>query len=203
MIKAIIFDFDGVLGDTYDISFDIMKTIDKNLTEQAFKDHFKGNVYRENKIKFEQKDIPLFFEKQKQRFTSKHLFPLKKVLEKLKKNFQLFVISSTIDENVKHFLEIGNYDRFFQKILGATTHRSKVRKFEMIFKQFNLKPEECLFVTDTVGDIVEAKEINVKTIGVTWGYHEKELLLDQKPLAIAHNAEELLNIIDDLKGVNF
>lgn len=198
MIKAIIFDFDGVLIDTYDISFDIMKTIDKGITEQNFKDHFNGNAYKEERIKFKQKDIPIFFKKQKEKFTSKHLFSIKKVLKKLSDNFQLFIVSSTIDENIKYFLKIGNYDKFFQKILGATTHKLKVEKFKMIFSQFNLKPEECLFITDTVGDIIEARKVNIKTIGVTWGYHEKELLLKQKPFAVVDNAEELLEIIDNL-----
>jgi len=138
MIKAIIFDFDGVLCDTYDINFGILKTIDKNLTEQKFKDHFKGNAYKKRQIKIKKKYIPLFFEKQKQNFTPKHLFPLKKVLSRLKKDFQLFIISNTIDENIKYFLKLGNYDRFFQKILGATTHRSKVEKFKMVFNQYNL-----------------------------------------------------------------
>lgn len=203
MIKAIVFDFDGVLGDTYDIGFNIMKTIDKDLTEQVFKDHHKGNLYTESKIKFKEKDIPIFFEKQKQKFTKNHLLPFEKVLNRLERRFQLFVISSTIDENIKHFLKLRNYDRFFQKILGGTTHRSKVKKFKMIFSQYNLKPEECLFVTDTVGDIVEAKKVNVKTIGVTWGYHEEKLLFDQKPFAIVHNPEELLSLINNLKSEDF
>lgn len=196
MLKAIIFDFDGVIGNTYDINFKIAKTIDKNLTEENFKNHHKGNSYKERRIKFEQKNILAFFEKQKQKFEKKHLFPLEKVLNKLKKRFQLFIISSTTDENIKYFLKFGNYGRFFQKILGSTTHISKVKKFKMIFSEYNLRPEECLFITDTTGDIIEAKEVNVKTIGVTWGYHEEELLLSQKPFAIVHNSDELLKIIN-------
>ncbi|MEA3453194.1 MAG: HAD-IA family hydrolase [Patescibacteria group bacterium] len=198
MIKAIIFDFDGVIGNTYDINFEVSKIFDSNMTEQDFIDHHKGNVFEEPKIKFKPEEIPVFFEKQKQKFTPEHFFPLEKILGKLKKEFQLFVISSTIDENIKYFLEIGHYDHFFQKILGATTHRSKVEKFKTIFSQYDLKAEECLFITDTIGDIIEARKVNIKTIGVTWGYHRKELLFEQKPFAIVDNAEELLNVINNL-----
>jgi phosphoglycolate phosphatase len=201
MLKAIIFDFDGVIGDTYHLNFEISKIFDKNLTEQDFIDHHKGNVYEAPRIIFQPKDIPIFFKKQKQKFTVEHLFPLEKILIKLRKKYRLFIISSTKDENIKHFLKIGNYDYFFEQILGATTHKSKIEKFKMIFAQHNLKPAECLFITDTVGDIIEGKKVKVKTIGVTWGYHEKKLLQSQKPYAIAHNPDELLKIIGNLKNI--
>ena len=202
MVKAIIFDFDGVIGDTYDINFEVSKIFNSDITEQDFIDHHLGNVYHEPKIKFSSEDIPVFFAEQKQRFTSEHLFPLRELLAELKEEYQLFVVSSTIDENVKHFLELGDYHYFFEEILGATTHKSKVTKFQMIFDKYHLRPTECLFVTDTINDIKEAREVNLPTIGVTWGYHEKDLLLSEKPTAIAHTVEELRQIIADLKMVN-
>jgi len=202
MIKAIIFDFDGVIGDTYNLNFEVSKLFDSNMTEQDFIDHHKGNVFEKPKIKFKEKDIPVFFEKQKQGFTKKHLFPFKAGLDELKEKFQLFVISSTIDANIKHFLEIGKYDHFFEKIFGSTTHKSKIEKFKMIFNQYNLSSDECIFVTDTIGDIIEARKVNIKTIGVTWGYHEKELLLSEKPFAIAHNIDELLKYIHESTNPN-
>ena len=63
MIKAIIFDFDGVLGDTYHINFAISKEFYSDVTEQSFIDHHMGNVFDEPKINFQEKDIPVFFEK--------------------------------------------------------------------------------------------------------------------------------------------
>ncbi len=196
MIKAVIFDFDGVLGNTYDINHDLSKSFDSEMTEQDFIDHHKGNVFDEPKIKFKKEDIPVFFEKQKKMFTKDHLFPLRKVLEEIENKFQLFIISSTTDENIKHFLELGGNDKFFLKILGATTHRSKIEKFKMIFDQYNLLPEECLFITDTTGDIIEARNFDIKTIAVTWGFHKKELLLEQKPFAIIDTPDELLECIN-------
>lgn len=76
MLKAILFDFDGVIGDTYAINYGLSKMFDPNISEQDFQDHHNGNVFTEPKIHFQEKDIPIFFEKQKQQFTKKCFFPI-------------------------------------------------------------------------------------------------------------------------------
>jgi HAD superfamily hydrolase (TIGR01549 family) len=190
MIKAIIFDFDGVIGDTYDLHFNLSKEFYEE-TEQDF----NGNVYEEAKIKFKPGDFPVFFKKVKERFTKDHLFPLKKVFEELNEKYKLFIISSSDEDNIKHFLGLGDYDIFFKKVLGGKTHNSKIEKFKMLFNEYNLKPGQCLFVTDTIGDIKEARKVDVESIAVPWGYHETEILATEKPLAIVHDEKELLDKI--------
>lgn len=196
MIKTIIFDFDGVLGDTYKINFEICKLFFPDLSEQQFKNYHNGNVFKSNIMTWTTDDLLKFFEKQKKRFTKKHLFPLKDVLSELQEKYQLLVISSTMDDCVKHFLDLGGYNQFFQKIYGSTTHKSKVEKFKMIFRQHNLKPNECLFITDTIGDVKEARHVNIDSIAVTWGYHDKELLVGEKPLAVVDKPSDLLQVIE-------
>ena len=101
MIKVIVFDFDGVIGDTHDINLELVRSlIDRNITEQDFKDYHNGNPLEEPKIKSKPEYTALFFEGQKQKFTKDHIFPLKKSIIDLSKNYQLFIISSTTDENI-------------------------------------------------------------------------------------------------------
>lgn len=195
MVKAITFDFDGVIGNTYQIHFKICQEIFKSLTEKEFIDYHKGNVFRSKIMVWNPQKLQYFNKKQKEEFTKKHLFPLKNVIKKLSQNCQLFIISSSIDTNIKHFLKLGKLDQYFKQIYGAKTHRSKVKKFKMIFGQHNLKADECLFVTDTVGDIKEAGKVKIKTIAVTWGYHSTELLKEQKPDFLAEKPTDLLKII--------
>lgn len=198
MIKAIIFDFDGVLGNTYELNFSISKEFYPEITEQDFKDHHNGNVFEQHKIPFMEADIKPYFTRQKAQFTKAHLFPLKKVLVALSKTYKLFVVSSTMDESVLYFLQLDNYHTYFEKILGATTHRSKSAKFHMIFEEYSLTPAECLFVTDTIGDILEANKVGVRTIAVSWGYHGEELLIKYNPVAIVHDEKELLQSIKSI-----
>ena len=60
--------------------------------------------------------------------------------------------------------------------MGGDIHRSKVAKIQMILKKHGIKPAEAIFITDTLGDMREAIKCGVLSIGVTWGFHEKERL---------------------------
>ena len=46
-----------------------------------------------------------------------------------------------------------------------------------------LNSDEIVLVTDTVGDIAEAREVGVRAIGVVWGMHTERQLLDAVPSA--------------------
>ena len=198
MIKAIFFDFDGVIADTYDLNFQINKQLYPDVTKQEFLDLFMGNIYSKKNKKFKKGDMSMFFKKQKQKFTKDNFFPISTILKKMSQQYNLFIISATIDDNLNHFLKLGQLNNYFKKILGATTHKSKTKRFKMIFDKYNFLPEECLFVTDTVGDILEAKEANLDSIAVTWGYHNEQLLINYNPKAIAHFPKELISIIKSL-----
>jgi phosphoglycolate phosphatase len=51
---------------------------------------------------------------------------------------------------------------------------------------------EVVLVTDTVGDIAEAMEAGVRTIGVTWGMHTEQQLLDAGAERVAIWPQELI-----------
>lgn len=52
---------------------------------------------------------------------------------------------------------------------------------------------DVYFVTDTAGDVIEGNRAEVKTIAVTWGFHDRERLEKAKPDIIVNTPEELLN----------
>jgi phosphoglycolate phosphatase len=69
----------------------------------------------------------------------------------------------------------------------------------MIFKEYGLEPKECAFVTDTLGDLREAKKAKVPTIAVTWGYHGKTRLKKGSPNLMIHDFEDLAEAVEKLK----
>lgn len=198
MIKAVIFDFDGVLGDTWDKSIGICRELGHTFTIDDFRDHHNGNVFEEPKIKFTKESTEKFFATYEDRASAEKLFPLKEELEKLEKKYEMFVVSSSPKVAIKKYFSLGGWTHFFEEVFGMETDKSKVVKLEKIFSDYNLKPEECVFVTDTLGDLIEGEKVGVKTLAVTWGYHDEARLKKRNPDKIIHEFDELSSAINEM-----
>ena len=103
----------------------------------------------------------------------------------------MVIISSSNETVITKFLDDVGLNCYFEKVYGKRASTSKVEKFNMLFEDFNVKPDECLFITDTLGDLNEAEEVKVESIAVTWGYHDRKTLESGKSIAIVDSVEEL------------
>lgn len=196
MIKAIIFDFDGVIVNNYEQHYQLSekKTID--LTREEHKKLFEGNIHAEReKLKHRDTgfDLMKIFSDSKKTDIIKN--DIKEVLENLSKNYTLGVITSGYEYGINDFLKNNNLSEIFSFIYGYETDKVKVHKFEKALKEFNFNKDECIFVTDTLGDILEANETGIRTIAVDFGFHERERLQKGNPLAIVSSFKELFEKI--------
>jgi phosphoglycolate phosphatase-like HAD superfamily hydrolase len=55
--------------------------------------------------------------------------------------------------------------------------------------------EEVVFVTDTLGDVIEGNEAGITVIAVDFGYHDREMLERGMPYFIVSNYNQLLKLI--------
>lgn len=67
-----------------------------------------------------------------------------------------------------------------------------------ILAELNLKKEECLYIGDTSTDMKTGKGAGLYTVGVLWGFRERDELEDNGADAIISHPSELLNIIDKI-----
>lgn len=201
MLKAIIFDFDGVIHNTL---HDDHKVHNQTLEKISLEDMQK-NVYEGNPRQYFQK-----FDKQTQnRFETaweKHYKTLeleahvRDFLEKIYLQYKLFIITSNTEKNIEHYLKNNQAEHFFSQTFGAETHISKIEKFKMLLKSYKLNSDECLFVTDSLGDILEANEVNIKTLAVDFGFHLPETLAKGNPYQIVSSFDQILEIINSHKN---
>jgi phosphoglycolate phosphatase-like HAD superfamily hydrolase len=70
-------------------------------------------------------------------------------------------------------------------------HRLKAPKFKLLEKDFGINPEDTVFVTDSTGDIFEARSVDYKSIGITTGVHNFQELSEENPILIINNLSEL------------
>ena len=198
--KALLFDFDGVLADTFEFCYQINLGLMPELTRDEYRARFNGNIFSvmakmKEKPKYDKFD---FFAA----FTPKLLATpmnekIRTLVEKFSRSHSLFIISSTTSDPIKQFLAQNNILYCFQGILGKDHGKSKVEKINGLLKAYGLKTHDCLFITDTLGDIEEARACGINSIAVTWGYHPKKTLFQGKPFALAETLEELETLIEE------
>lgn len=198
--KIILFDFDGVIADSFTSAFEVSKILHPHTTENDFRKRFEGNINDwEKPIRTDDygKNID-FFEKYIPKM--KKITVIRGILEVIKNlshNHTLIIISSTVTSPIREFMERHKIAQYFTEIMGNDIHISKVKKIKMVFLKYKMSSRECLFITDTLGDIKEASQVGVNTIGIVWGFQDKETIAKGRPMAIAEKPEELLNIVSN------
>lgn len=196
-IRAIIFDYDGVIHNTFDFHREKVKEFTGVLlSEGDYRDLHNGNFFNNQNNQLQNvnwlsyRDF-IYDSQSKLKIENK----IKDTLLALSKTHELFIVTSGGTLNISDYLENNGIAKIFEEVLGLESHRSKVDKFNYIFKKYSLIPGDCVFVTDTLGDILEANEVGIETIAVDFGYHPRETLEKGKPFEIVSRFDAILDII--------
>ncbi|MBI2109212.1 MAG: HAD family hydrolase [Parcubacteria group bacterium] len=197
MKKLIIFDFDGVLEDTFDWNFEVARKRYKNLDKEDYRTWFDGNIYEHPTVKAAgPMNVIEYFEEYKKGFENRIIKQeFKDVLFALRPKYHLVIISSIDDDIINPYLKRSKIDNIFEEVWGIRRKTSKVEKFKDFLELYHVSKEECLFITDTLGDIKEANKVGIESVGVTWGYQSRERLERGNPAQIVDTPQELLNYL--------
>lgn len=198
--KIVFFDFNGVIADSFDAAFAVNKMIYPLITEDIYRKRFEGNInddLKEEEIKKVHHDNVDFFAEYEPRLLACDIFPgMKEVIEAGAKDCTLVIVSSTNTDLIKKFLSLHHIDHYFTEIMGNDVHKSKIAKIEMALDKYRIDANDCLFITDTLGDIKEAHHMKVPTVAVTWGYQSIETLAKGNPSRIVNTSQKLLSFFD-------
>ncbi|MFZ2523324.1 MAG: HAD hydrolase-like protein [Minisyncoccia bacterium] len=198
MIKHIIFDFDGVVADSFDINWPLSKDHDETATMEDFLAHHDGNVYAEPRIKFREERVHEFWTEYRRQLTPGHLADAIGPIKRFDERYSMYIVSSTSEEIMKGVMEKAGILSLFAAVMGHETHKSKVEKFKMLMDQYDVTSDNSIFVTDTLGDIKEANKVGIKTIAETFGYHPRERLLLGDPFKIADSWSQIEEMVGGL-----
>jgi len=206
MKKLLIFDYDGVIADSLDVIWECFNKVNKKYNffpfknknelttmwdENLFESVSKLGISIINQVKFYKKWVDLVIENNDK---MKPFVGLKSVLKKLSKNNYLTIISSNDDEVISGFLKRDGLFDYFNLILGTKSGRSKRKKLKIVLNKFKISEDRTYFITDTIGDLKEVKGFGIKTVAVTWGFHDKSKLQKENPDFLIENPKELLNL---------
>jgi phosphoglycolate phosphatase-like HAD superfamily hydrolase len=199
-MKHLIFDYDGVLIDSFDFHLNKYNELyGIGLTAKELRDIHNGNFYNNTLEKF--KDIR-FDEYAKQVAADEGNLALdpiaRRILVQQTERGKNHLITSGWRVQVIPFLKNHNIEKLFTACLFREDGSSKYEKFLQLLKEQNTSSEECLFITDTLGDLQEAHKANILCIAVTFGFHDEKTLKDGNPEHIAHNWAEVEKIVNKL-----
>jgi len=196
------FDFDGVIADSFQKAFAVRKLISPSITEGEYRNLFLLNINDslKNKSKLSDHNPNIdFFSEFRPRLMESPMFPgMKEAINSLAQKNSLLIISTTTTNLIEEYLEMHELRTAFKEILGNEIHTSKSEKIKMVFEKYGVQATDCVFVTDTIGDINEARQIDVPVIAVSWGYQDKAMLSQKMPLTIVDTPEELVHEIEKL-----
>ena len=207
-MTLILFDFDGVLADTFEdmISFaqetcnelNVHHTVIPddlcNLEVMSFATFGMACEIPEGLIgEFVRRCTGKFAEKK----TPPEIFAgLSDVIRKLSSEYCLIVITGNTTGNVNAFLAHHKLQDCFRKIYGVDMPGSKTEKIILAKSQFGAGEEAVFFVGDSLSDIRAAREANVISVAVGWGHQSLDMLISGKPDVVIHSPAELLEMLD-------
>jgi phosphoglycolate phosphatase len=207
MLKAIIFDWNGVVADSFDLDLRLFLADCKKFgikvpgSGRFYRDMFYGNIFKKLvEIGFKAEDLEDDEDYKKsyvKNINKSKIFPgLKGLISTLHKNHTTALITANYRKPVEIFNKKYMLANLFDCILTSDDSKSKEVNINNFLKKFNLRKNEVLFIGDTVNDILASRKIGLKIIAVTWGYHNRKRLAEYKPDFIARTPKEVLNIIE-------
>lgn len=191
--RFIIFDFDGVIVDSFKVAFTVTAMNQPGLSEDEYRSFYEGNINSSRK-KLDDK----FWENYIPRAKEAKLFPeMKKVVQDLSRSYQMSIVSSSRSDLILDILNRESMANHFTDILGNDVNPSKVEKIKMLFEKYGAAPEGYVFITDTLGDIREGAHAGVGSIAVTWGFHSPEVLREGSIFRLVDKPDELSSAVSD------
>lgn len=196
-MKAILFDFDGVVHDTFSLHRKMISDFSGyELSEQEYRDMHNGNFHGHAVEALKNVDWKAYRD-----YARKHIEDLvmddhvRETLRELGEKFDLYIVSSGGETIIARYLEKNGVLDLFTEILGMEFHRSKIEKFQYLFEKYGLNPENSIFVTDTLGDVLEANHLGLRSIAIDSGFHTRETLEKGNPFRIVSDFREITTVI--------
>lgn len=219
MIKAVIFDLDGTLADTMP---DLQTAMNGMLTRLGYRTRTRADLLKainngarefvrrslprdvQNVDFILQSAIETYEDEYSKCYTEKTApyADIEALLMDLKgMGVKISVLSNKQDNFVKDIIAKLFDRKLFSCIQGQANMPTKPNPTSAlaIAKSMGVKPSRCLFIGDSDVDIQTAKNAGMRSVGVSWGYREREVLEEAGADFIAKTPGDICNIINSLK----
>lgn len=202
--KVLLFDFDGTVADTRTLALRILNELSeefkfrylpeeelpiaRNMTTQKLIRHLGIRRWRVPKIsrrglvKFQERVLEV-----------EPIPQMPAVLQQLhERGFRLAILTSNSQENVTAFLK-HHQITCFEFLRSSSKLFGKAREIRRIMKEYQLAPEDLIYIGDETRDIEATHSNAVRMAAVTWGYNSSDILQSLNPEFLLDHPEQLLS----------
>jgi len=184
MIKAVIFDMDGVIVDTEPIYFEVDKDIlaryGIKITKEDYLQYvgktgseFYGDMMRKHNKNTDYNEIRSGRYKQIEEAFAKGLQPANGLLPLLevikKKGIKIGVASSSTVERINFVLDLLGISDFFNAIMSGAdvkNHKPEPDVYEAIAEKLGFATNDCVAIEDSQSGVLSAKAAGMKCIAL-------------------------------------
>ena len=204
---VIVFDFDGVLGDTLEVMLRIARDVAAELGYRC--QPTPADLDALERMEFselgKQLGIPAsqadeFARRSFELFAAlpnpPHIFPgMKAAVIDLAQSYRLAIVTGNTSRIVGRFLNEHSLADCFEMILGSDTPGNRADKLKQIMATLGALPGNAYLVGDAVSDVRVARETGLVSIAVAWGHQSEAHLRQAKPDHLVHTPQELSELL--------
>lgn len=204
MIKNIIFDWSGVINDSFDRQLFVINQIFKEFGAKEMSLEELRENWEQPYMSFYNKYLPNLTLEEEQKTYEKIItghpaiksFPgIVDVIKKFKaQGIKMVVLSSDSEKTLLPEIKDFGLEEIFIDVVSDSHDKSEEIKELMRRNHFEI--EDTIFIGDSNHEIEVGKEIGIKTGAVTWGFCTREKLEALKPDFLIDTVEELIRIIN-------
>ncbi len=209
-IKAIIFDFDGVLVESVDVKTRAFARMFEDrgveIVRQVTDFHLKnGGLSRVHKFKYYYKEILKCSLSEKKLeelcntfsrlvvdevINSPYVDGAKEFLDSVHSKIDLYVASGTPEEELREIVRCRGMDMYFKGIYGSPEQKGNIAK--MVLQQNGYITNEVVFIGDSITDLKGAQDSGLRFIG---------RVADSEDVTFAGMGIKIIKDLDDLGGI--
>lgn len=204
MIKAVIFDFDGTLADSFDTLIDIFQALARRRSKLSSADIkvLRGmtlkNILAQLHIRTWQLPYLLFKGRRllaSQIDTIQPFTGITTLMEHLaRQGYGIFIVSTNHQSSIERFLR-NHGIKHVKTIHGSIGLTGKTKALRALIKREHYQKNECVYVGDETRDVEAAHKAGLKCIAVTWGFNNTQALEQVKPYALAQSPAQIPGIV--------
>lgn len=216
MIKAILFDMDGVLIDSMEANYFHFNSLLKHFGkreldfEEYRKSHWGTHIHddlkrifgRISKEKFS--EMISYYNKTSSKFVKDQKpYPgVKRVLRFLKRKYKLALVTSTLSKLTRRILQHFSLEEYFDVTIDGGMIKNPKPAPEAVLlacKKLKIKPSEAIYIGDNLRDVEAGKKAGCSVIGITTISTKREL---KGADGIVNSLDELIDMIGNLDSTH-